>query len=188
MLRGSFTLIELIVVIAIIAILAAVIAPSAFRAIEKGKVSAAIADFRAVKTAVYSLYSDTGNWVTDGRTARYIYLYQSNDLITNFSSWDGWDGPYLEKPKTQHPWAGRYAMCGNCNWIVLPGVGTWNHMILEFEDWCYPGGPNGGCPIPLTSGQKIDETMDDSSLTTGEFWSYGGRANDYHWVLVKDIY
>jgi len=37
--RRSFTLIELIVVIAIIAILAAIIAPNAFRAIEKAKVA-----------------------------------------------------------------------------------------------------------------------------------------------------
>ena len=36
--RQSFTLLELIVVIAIIAILAAIIAPNAFRAIEKAKV------------------------------------------------------------------------------------------------------------------------------------------------------
>ena len=37
--RKGFTLIELIVVIAIIAILAAIIAPNAFRAIEKAKAS-----------------------------------------------------------------------------------------------------------------------------------------------------
>jgi len=55
----SFTLIELIVVIAIIAILAAIIAPNAFRAIEKAKISTAIADFKANKNAVYAFYADS---------------------------------------------------------------------------------------------------------------------------------
>ncbi|NCC82098.1 MAG: prepilin-type N-terminal cleavage/methylation domain-containing protein [Clostridia bacterium] len=38
--KKGFTLVELLVVIAIIAILAAVVAPNAFKAIEKSKVTA----------------------------------------------------------------------------------------------------------------------------------------------------
>lgn len=59
---GSFTLVELIVVIAIIAILGAIIAPSAFKAIEKAKISAAIADIKAIKNAALGFYADTGTF------------------------------------------------------------------------------------------------------------------------------
>ncbi len=60
--KKSFTLIELIVVIAIIAILAAIIAPNAFKAIEKAKISRAIADFKTFKTAMFSYYADCGKF------------------------------------------------------------------------------------------------------------------------------
>ncbi|MCF7873829.1 MAG: prepilin-type N-terminal cleavage/methylation domain-containing protein [Candidatus Omnitrophica bacterium] len=66
----GFTLIELIVVIAIIAILAAIIAPNAFKAIEKAKISKAIADWEAFKAAAGTFYADTGHW--PGTSGRYI--------------------------------------------------------------------------------------------------------------------
>ena len=53
--RRGFTLVELLVVIAIIGILAAIIAPNAFKAIEKGKVAAAEADYKAIKAAAPTL-------------------------------------------------------------------------------------------------------------------------------------
>ncbi|MEW9096326.1 MAG: prepilin-type N-terminal cleavage/methylation domain-containing protein [Clostridiaceae bacterium] len=42
--KKAFTLVELLVVIAIIAILAAIVAPKAFTAIEKSKVSRTLSD------------------------------------------------------------------------------------------------------------------------------------------------
>jgi len=182
--RKGFTLIELIVVIAIIAILAAIIAPNAFRAIEKAKISEAIGDFKTYKTAIYALYADTGQWVTNQASHYFRIGPDNNDLITNFSNWPGWDGPYLEKAKSMTPWRGSYYICGNraCAWQVF--YGTNNHLVLEFEDECYPSGPNGGCPIPRTSAQRIDNAVDDGNLGTGEF--IGG--SDYHWILVRDAF
>jgi len=58
----AFTLVELIVVIAIIAILAAIIAPNAFRAIEKAKLARVEADAKAIKSAAFAMYADTGMW------------------------------------------------------------------------------------------------------------------------------
>ena len=48
--RKWFTLIELIVVISIIAVLSAIIAPNAFRAIEKSKITKALSD---IKTSIF---------------------------------------------------------------------------------------------------------------------------------------
>ena len=60
--KKGFTLVELIVVVAIIALLVAVAAINAFKAIEKGKISAFMRDYREIKTAAVSYYADTSNW------------------------------------------------------------------------------------------------------------------------------
>jgi general secretion pathway protein G len=85
--KKGFTLIELLVVIAIIAILAAVIAPNAFKAIEKSKVSSAISDYKAIKTASLSYYSDTGKWPGNSAAA--------TGFVTDPTGVSGWNGPYL---------------------------------------------------------------------------------------------
>ena len=62
MVKRGFTLIELIVVIAIIAVLAAVVAPNAFKAVERAKISGTLSDYKAIKTATMAYYSDCGVW------------------------------------------------------------------------------------------------------------------------------
>lgn len=95
--KKGFTLVELLVVIAIIAILAAIIAPNAFKAIEKSKVATAESDYKAIKTAALSYYGDTGKWPAN-----------SADLVKEPNSINGWNGPYLEKWPTKNPWGGTY--------------------------------------------------------------------------------
>jgi len=121
--RAGFTLIELIVVIAIIAILAAIIAPNAFKAIEKAKVSQQIATMKGIKTAIETLYVDTGQWIGDdsvtGASQAAVILPCANDpwlaimpniepdnLITDDAGWPGWDGPYVEKFSGANAWGG----------------------------------------------------------------------------------
>jgi general secretion pathway protein G len=94
MIRKGFTLIELIVVIAIIAILAAVVAPNAFKAIEKAKISGAVGDFNSIKTAAAAFYSDVNAWPAS--CANHTACVQSQ-FITNASTPATWDGPYLDK-------------------------------------------------------------------------------------------
>lgn len=86
----GFTLVELLVVIAIIAILAAVIAPNAFKAIEKSKVSAVISDYRAAKLATLLYYSDHGEW-------------PDSALVNTEAGAEGIFGPYLEVFKFDSP-------------------------------------------------------------------------------------
>jgi len=65
----GFTLVELLVVIAIIGILAAVIAPSVFAQIEKGKISAVVSEYRAVKTAAILVSTENPSEDLSGTTA-----------------------------------------------------------------------------------------------------------------------
>ena len=90
--KKGFTLVELLVVIAIIAILAAVVAPNAFKAIEKAKVDKVILDCKGIKAAVLAYHSDTGTWPTITRGES----INKEDLFVN-PGIGGWDGPYLER-------------------------------------------------------------------------------------------
>jgi general secretion pathway protein G len=134
--KNSFTLIELIVVIAIIAILAAIIAPNAFRAIEKAKITEAIGGFKTYKTALYSLYADTGRWTKSTATGNFAYrMVNYTELLQDPGTMAGWDGPYVEKLKGKTPWNGTYyVQSSNC------GGGLAREICLEFEDSCFSGG------------------------------------------------
>ncbi len=116
MMKGTrgFTLIELLVVIAIIGILAAIIAPNAFKAIEKSKVAAVESDYKAVKSATLMYYSDVGTWPTPDND--FTNNDNETDIFITGDGSDGWDGPYLEKWPTRDPWGGPYTLA----------TGTWN--------------------------------------------------------------
>ncbi|OQX52653.1 MAG: hypothetical protein B5M48_04825 [Candidatus Omnitrophica bacterium 4484_213] len=163
--KRGFTLIELIVVIAIIGVLAAIIAPNAFRAIEKAKCCQGVADFKAIKVASGALYADTGFWPHGGWTR-----VDRSNLVENVDGWSGWDGPYLEATKGYHPWNGTYFFDTFWNW----GRGPEIELTLEFEDACYPDGPNGGCPVPYSSARIMDRMMDDGRPDTGCIIGWGG--------------
>lgn len=141
--RRGFTLVELLVVIAIIGILAAIIAPNAFKAIEKGKVAAAEADYKAIKAAALNAYTDTGVWPpvgtndSEGEDPGLVdvkYWGENNDDSDNPSTWNG---PYLERWPSKNPWGGTYTYknddgtalgWGNpARWLELtlvPGAGS----------------------------------------------------------------
>ncbi|MFH1622190.1 MAG: prepilin-type N-terminal cleavage/methylation domain-containing protein [Candidatus Omnitrophota bacterium] len=189
--KKSFTLIELIVVIAIIAILAAIIAPNAFKAIEKAKITQAMADAKAYKTATFALYVDTGHWVIERGAsvppAGPIITVESdnNDLSVNFNNYAGWDGPYIENIKSKHPWGGWYVFQLN-NVTQGPGDDIW----VDWEDACYPEdtATNQECPMPEASAQAIDDKIDDGDLTNGTVTrGIGGSPADTSWFIVLDI-
>jgi prepilin-type N-terminal cleavage/methylation domain-containing protein len=129
--KQGFTLIEVIIAIAIIAILASVVAPKAFKAIEKAKVTRVSADMRSVKAAATSYYSDVGLWPPDvcpqedpgfidpdnyqNRCCGQNYNYLPANYQTVIST--NWDGPYLEKFPFPTPWGGSY------DWEYWPGGG-----------------------------------------------------------------
>lgn len=126
--KKGFTLVELLVVIAIIAILAAIITPNAFKAIEKSKVASAESDYKAIKTAALSYYSDAGEWPATGTNAK------DPGFITKIGTVNAWNGPYLEKWPTKNPWGGTYTFnngtkdtiitADNVKYITLTNVPT----------------------------------------------------------------
>ncbi|MBU1113377.1 MAG: type II secretion system protein GspG, partial [Candidatus Omnitrophica bacterium] len=152
----GFTLIELIVVIAIIAILAAIIAPNAFRAIEKAKITRAAADFRVLKNAAYTLYADTGKWPLYkglySPSGRDVYL--TNPRLVLYSdtfNWQGWDGPYLDKTYDKSPWGGPMAF--ECSTL---GHGPDMDLWLEY----YGGTWTTPTRVPNQAAKMLDELYD----------------------------
>lgn len=119
----GFTLVELLVVIAIIAILAAVIAPNAFKAIEKSKVSAIISDYRAVKIATLVYYSDVGDW-PENDAGEIGFVKDKEAKIP------GWNGPYLDVWTGKSPLGSGYTLltetdgtaAASCKDKVAPAV------------------------------------------------------------------
>lgn len=171
--KKAFTLIELLVVISIIAILAAVIAPNAFRAIEKSKVVRTVSDLKAIKSAALAYYADTGvfpqnddNYNTNTGGLRGL------DFIQNYSNKPGWNGPYLEKWPQATYWGNSHG--GTYQW---QGIYTYNGTELDFD-----GDTKADPCIELNFGdsgfsdakiqgilQTVDNILDDGTLTTGMF-------------------
>lgn len=156
--KKTFTLIELIVVIAIIAILSAIVAPSAFRAIEKSKCTRAIQEAKTIKTASLSYYADTGTW-----PPRYRLTTPLNPFLEN-PGVNGWNGPYVDKWNA-HPWA------GHIGWdpaLDLDGSGANDGCVVFDDDRPGTGSSDNQGRIPTRSMVKIDEMIDDGNLATGD--------------------
>ncbi len=180
--KKSFTLIELIVVIAIIAILAAIIAPNAFKAIEKAKISQCIADLKAIKTATVTLYADTGQWGVPDVTKVHSYagdywvVISDSQLLNNDEAYNGWDGPYLEQTNSQHPWGGHYAL-----WVENQGKGPEQELQIIIEDY------GTLSDIPEDTALRIDELIDDGDPLDGNFREEDPNDNEGTYIIQWDL-
>ncbi len=110
--RRGFTLVELLVVIAIIGILAAVVAPNAFRAIEKAKISRVKADAKNLRSAALSYYADMGFFPPDvnrGVDPGLMTKVTSNLTTEQIATLNqNWNGPYMDRWPDTTPWGGEY--------------------------------------------------------------------------------
>ena len=180
--RG-FTLIELLVVIAIIGILAAVIAPNAFTAVEKARITKTVIDIKAIKTASLMYYSDTGTMPKN----QYL-LDENNSLMKNIENQEGWDGPYLEhtgkSPLVRdsvsgmaHP--GYYYIWGRHH------DSSWCYFAFDLDNdpsTTYPGAPAGcevtdGISIALYGISKKEALKLDSTFDKEHENGYHGSLN-----------
>ncbi|MBE3572852.1 MAG: prepilin-type N-terminal cleavage/methylation domain-containing protein [Moorella humiferrea] len=172
--QRGFTLVELLVVIAIIGILAAIIAPNAFKAIEKGKVAAAEADYKAIKAAALNAYTDTGIWPPSSDTAG------EDPGLVNASEWEstpsGWNGPYLERWPSKNPWGGTYTYKKQDDSSTLWGApARW----LQLTD--VPGAPSDGNSNNATGAAK--QLLNDLGSDVVKF---ANGSRDTHILISKD--
>lgn len=177
--KKGFTLVELLVVIAIIAILAAVVAPNAFKAIEKSKVSRLVGDCKAVEAATLHYYGDTGEWpriANTGKTNQEYYLIKQTGI-------NGWNGPYLEKwPKnpfnsgeeeSQYNYQLDYRTIGT-------GANAKNNLVLEIS----LNGVSNSEEIAKMLDKAIDNT--DNIGTSGKIQWQTGNTSWVTWTIVEN--
>ena len=98
-LRG-FTLIELLVVMVIIGLLGALVVPSLFKHVGKGKITAAKAQIAHFQTALGEYKLEVGTFPS---TEEGLQALRTKPVSANH-----WDGPYLPKEIPPDPWGNPY--------------------------------------------------------------------------------
>lgn len=191
----GFTLVELLVVIAIISILAAIVAPNAFKAVDKAKVSKVVRDLQAIRSAALAYYVDTGRFPPDDD----IYVHQNVpgrkrgwDFLINAApqigvNVTGWNGPYLDTWPLNHFWkssTGAYEE--GYQW---EGTGPTGAMDFDGDgqnDPCIEMGFVGLSLSEIDSiCRKIDREIDDGNILTGNFRK---RSASDTWVYYRIVY
>ncbi|MEM6640016.1 MAG: prepilin-type N-terminal cleavage/methylation domain-containing protein [Pseudomonadota bacterium] len=175
MIRTSkgFTLIEMIGVVAVIAILASVATPMIFDAIEDSRVSATVAEVRAVTTGIARFYADTGRYPqhrnptsTNWERPLLQNIAQSGGTIP------GWRGPYIEADIVNHISQGSEVLVYNeirpaeqCD-VDGDGNPDGTTMILRFND------------INDDVARKLSDALDGDGdqLTGTNTWDVVGRV------------
>lgn len=177
--RKGFTLVEIIVVAACIAILAAILTPMIINAIEDSKKSSAMADCKAIQTAMLMFKKDTGSypykgadfncttlnlaysfsgtmptfaingWTTDDPKIEMTFLRDATGLVD--CKYNNWKGPYLAQLSAD-PWGNKYVVNMNA---LDP-----NHPAYTNAVWVLSAGPNGVINTNTTN-LNLDAAQDD---------------------------
>ena len=157
--KKGFTLVELLVVIAIIAVLAAIIAPNAFKAIEKSKVASAEADYKAIKTAALGYYADTGAWPATGANDNgFVNKPKVEGTVTTQIA-NVWNGPYLEKWPSKNPWGGTYTFKSNVSGSAGTPTGAPDKNNIKYIELI---------DVPEKALERLEMDLDGTALTTGK--------------------
>ena len=175
--KRGFTLIELIVVIAIIAILAAIVAPNAFRAIDKARINAQITDYKNIKAAAAQFYGDTNAYPRTCAGLACAAAGATPDFFVDPGAAiaPNWDGPYLEK------WpSGRW------------GAGVINFRNANGVLFCTGGGCVAALErniritlVPQAFAQKMDLIIDGNINNAGGIVRYTAAANTNVDILIN---
>jgi prepilin-type N-terminal cleavage/methylation domain-containing protein len=165
----GITLIELLVVVAIITILAAILLPYIGNRTEDARIAAMENMISTMRSATLLMFNDTSAF-----SARW------SDLIINTTPLSNWRGPYISSRYTlattnstddtavsASPWKTDLILFADNNGANLEYFGATTGGVPQFRRAVVLGIVNplvGGQPvIPLTSLQKIDQDLDDST-------------------------
>jgi prepilin-type N-terminal cleavage/methylation domain-containing protein len=103
--RGGFTLLEMLIVVIVISILAAIVIPQMSSAAENAKVGKVLQIVDTARTAVQSHYADTGTLAREFSNSKDTLERQ---LSLTQTSTPNWKGPYLTHPlsDSDNPYGG----------------------------------------------------------------------------------
>ncbi|MGE5307496.1 MAG: type II secretion system protein [Deltaproteobacteria bacterium] len=164
----GFTLIELIVVIAIIAVLAAVVAPNAFKSIEKAKISGTLTDLNSIKTATLAYYGDIQTWPANTTSGSGFVTAPSPAVA-------GWDGPYLDKWPATSKWGGNYSYRFDDAQGWSAGSANDDARYIEVSG------------VPENAKTKIDLQIDGNISGNNGTVRYGGTGTPLRYLISTDV-
>jgi prepilin-type N-terminal cleavage/methylation domain-containing protein len=160
-LHPGFTLIELIAVIVVLAVLAAVAVPRYFDYSRRARVSAIAADFKAISSAGWAYFRDTGTWAPD---AWHVFPVQLRPYLTTTQSLTNVHTPL--GPSTIYDWNGP---------PLVSATGTLGNgpsfSLMTFQ----PGSPT---TTRATTAEEqsimrdVDTLIDNGSTTTGRIQGF----------------
>lgn len=100
-LQAGVTLIEMLVVVTIIGLFVALVGPSLWKNVDKGRVTAAKAQISGFMGALGNYKLDTGTFPTTEQGLQALQV-KPQDVSAQ------WNGPYLEKGLPKDPWGHDY--------------------------------------------------------------------------------
>ena len=95
--QSGFTLVELLLVLVILALIAGLVLPGIIGKAESAKAKAASSQISRISMSVESFYLDTGNIPSS-----------LDELVSEPSGANGWNGPYIKNSLLKDPWGQPY--------------------------------------------------------------------------------
>lgn len=95
--QRGFTLVELLLVLVILALIAGLVLPGIIGKAESAKAKAASSQISRISMSVESFYLDTG-----------VAPSSLNELVSEPSGVNGWNGPYIKNTLLNDPWGQPY--------------------------------------------------------------------------------
>lgn len=157
--RAGFSLLEIVIAISLIALLVGVVGFRGGAVVQKGQVSSVVQLVKSLREACTMHHTDTGRFARE-----YTGYAANNRQLTGEQSYNGWDGPYLERPlahNASNPWGslhlygtatpggiagfdtdgdGTEDVTGEANTLMLTGI---NQEVAEALDDAFDRGMAG---------------------------------------------
>lgn len=152
----GFSLIELVIVVSVLAILAAVVTPQINKLVTKSKVSRLESELKTIKNAVNSAYADIGFLPRDVKKNQDPGLMAKSKVPKAYK--EKWEGPYLDRWPTEHPWGGSYDYNYGKNSVFNYDGDYGNEVWMTISGY-----------LTVDTLERIDDELDDGNRKAGNF-------------------